>query len=1090
MNTVQFERYFAVRTPKQHQADDLIRTGQSVSYAFDLPDADLSACHRLFFTGETGMFYQWKDEPDAMKMYQEIEDALDAEHAERSRFCLDLSMKKPECYTKRVLYETTWPPTLSYLSAYPGGEDCLFGICAKAEGLCLDATEASCLRFVLEIWEKREGVPANQTGRRADRRYVVDIPTGTYPLTKIEIPVKLPVETTAYVAATLEGRGYSGKVWVECPQLAFSYRGAYLNALPDFNTSGMDNLFFDWMGVNISKKEWPEFTIALNGQIIHDGELFERCHRYAEMEVAIPAGLLKPSGNRVTFTLNSRYFGTLPYAFREVAILEQPGGYPFAVVALPEVANIREDIPVLIKTAEAGMTVAFACADGALTAPVAMTFPERGLNVYPLRAHTLCNGAVFTLSAEGKTVECVIPRMIEREADDVITGTSDQVYVSQNPDEVEEYLAWYIANHVGNFLTTRPIYRWGGARTLNPDAWALQTRICNGMGIKYAHMTEGRDLPGIGANPSVEMLAGEHFLGRQFHEKDGQMFYWGTSIFGANRRRDMYYNLAQRLFLDDPDHTDDSFRPENFFSLCGRVTWNHTENVGGDMRKMGEDATAKLARMRNGTPRHTGPSILSRYFYEAGFDHFGAELMYGTMETNTPFLRGTAKAYGKHRFGAHHAMQWSSSPHDAPEKYRRYRLALYVGYMQGITDINTEEGLWHIEEYYSYFHRFTATCRAYLRHQQDFCRYVLAHTRRGQFYAPMAYIHGRYDGTVGFGHSVFGVSGLRECDAEKSWSELLKLFYPLSRPGDSIYIHDCPARPVGYYTGTPRGQVDAVPLSGSVNVLPNYRAVAFAGYNMATVEDLDRISAYLAQGGTVILAWPHLSTTTSRAEIEANRFALLDHPLTRRLTAGAAEFAPTTVEGCDVEICTNLASDAVITARTAEGLPLRAAFAVGQGRLVLINAKAYPHHAAIRALYTETVRATHDALIADELAWISCGEDIEFAVYAHENGNRDIYVLAVDWYNDPDCARAFTLRLGDDCYAMQLPFGQMMKIAVCGSRAAFANVEDAEIVFSDSDTVRVSGLGEGTVLTVADGGRLTEYPLNFVRDAAVDVALP
>lgn len=328
MNTAIFEQYFPIRDPEEHAQDDLVRTGQSISYAFDLPNVSFSAGHRLFFTGETGMFYLWKNEPDAMKMYQEIEDALDAEHAERSRFCLDLSMQMPEHYTKRVIYETKWPPTLSYLSAYPSSEDCLFGICAKADGLCLDATmEDSCLRFVLELWEKREGVPVNLTGRMADHRYTLEIPVGTYPLTKLELPVKIPVETTAYAVVTLEGRGYAGNVWFECPQLSFPYRGKYLNVLPDFNTSGMDNLFFDWMGVNISKKEWPVFTITINGQIIHDGEIFERCHRYAEMEVAIPAGLLKSVGNSVTFTLNSHYFGTLPYAFREVAIIEQPGGH-------------------------------------------------------------------------------------------------------------------------------------------------------------------------------------------------------------------------------------------------------------------------------------------------------------------------------------------------------------------------------------------------------------------------------------------------------------------------------------------------------------------------------------------------------------------------------------------------------------------------------------------------------------------------------------------------------------------------------------------------------------------------------------------
>ena len=51
--------------------------------------------------------------------------------------------------------------------------------------------------------------------------------------------------------------------------------------------------------------------------------------------------------------------------------------------------------------------------------------------------------------------------------------------------------------------------------------------------------------------------------------------------------------------------------------------------------------------------------------------------------------------------------------------------------MHGITDINTEEGLTHIEEYYSYFNRFDECCRAFLKEQQDFFRYTRTHTVSG-----------------------------------------------------------------------------------------------------------------------------------------------------------------------------------------------------------------------------------------------------------------------------------------------------------------------------------------------------------------------
>jgi hypothetical protein len=1083
-----FEKYFAVRDPKKYSEDDVIRPGKSISFDFDLEDCDLSARHRLFFTGETQMFYMWKNEPDAKKMYYEIEDALNSENAERARYCLDLSMRTPKKYTKRVVYETKWPPKLSYLRAYPDGEECLLSIFAKAKDLKL-AEGKSYLRYMLEIWEKREDNPDKLTNRPADKKYVIDIPEGSYPMKKLELPVEISKDNTAYIAVTVEGLGYSGNIYVENPSLFYYYHGNPVNVLPNFNTAGPNSEFFDWLGMNISKKEWPEFNINLNGECIYDDEIFERCHRYAEMEVAIPEGILKKKGNTLTFTLNSEYNGTLPYGFREIAILEQPGGHPFEIIAIPEVADCGKDIPILIRTERENLSVKFECEGGELVAPSKVTFENKGLNVLKIKAEKPCNNADFRLVCDGYAAECRIPRMIERDDDKVITGTSDQVYISQNYDEVEEYLSWYIANGVGNFLTSRPIYRWGGARVLEPESWAMETRILNDMGIKYAHMTEGRDLPGIEVNPSVEMLEGEHFLGRQMHEKDGQMYYWGTNIFGATRMIDMYFNLAQRIFMEKPEYTDDTFRPENYTVINDGVTWPHAVNIDNDMKKTGDDSVEKLSIMRNGNPRHTGPSIMSRYFYNAGFDFFGAELMYGSMETNVCFLRGSAKAYGKDRFGAHHAMQWSSSPHDAEEKYRRYRLALYVGYMQGITDINTEEGLWHIEEYYSYFNRFTDACKAYLKQQQDFTRYVVSHSRRGRYYSPMAYVHGRYDGMLGFGkNKSFGIRDFKDCDAEKSWEDLLKLFYPLSRPNDPIYYHNCPAEAVGYYSGTPSGNVDSVPLEGGTNVLPEYKAISFVGYNFATAEDMDTVYDYVLNGGTVVLSWPHLSITTNRNDIVLNKFEIIKHPFVEAITEGDPIFESEVINGNMVDVCSNLSSDFTVLEKTEAGMPLKAEKSVGKGKIVLINAKAYPHHPAVSDIFVNTVKEINSELIAKENVWIECGNDVEFTVYDREDGKRDIYVLAVDWYNSPETMRSFTLRIGKHRYSVEIPFGIMLKITAMGDKAAFVLSENAETDFDGENTVTVQGAGD-MILKVAQNGAITDIPMHFGNSHKLNISI-
>lgn len=77
-----------------------MKKGELAEYRFDLKDADLSYKHRLFFTGETKLYYLFKDEPDMANVYCQIEDALDNEHAHYSRYALNLSMKKCGIYQK------------------------------------------------------------------------------------------------------------------------------------------------------------------------------------------------------------------------------------------------------------------------------------------------------------------------------------------------------------------------------------------------------------------------------------------------------------------------------------------------------------------------------------------------------------------------------------------------------------------------------------------------------------------------------------------------------------------------------------------------------------------------------------------------------------------------------------------------------------------------------------------------------------------------------------------------------------------------------------------------------------------------------
>ncbi len=64
--------------------------------------------YRLFVTGETGLFYQWKDEPDYQFQYRTLSDCLDTAHARQSHYCLNLSVKTPVDYVRRAYAPTSF----------------------------------------------------------------------------------------------------------------------------------------------------------------------------------------------------------------------------------------------------------------------------------------------------------------------------------------------------------------------------------------------------------------------------------------------------------------------------------------------------------------------------------------------------------------------------------------------------------------------------------------------------------------------------------------------------------------------------------------------------------------------------------------------------------------------------------------------------------------------------------------------------------------------------------------------------------------------------------------------------------------------
>ncbi|MBQ7799755.1 MAG: hypothetical protein IJ370_04620 [Oscillospiraceae bacterium] len=1085
------EKYTRIFKAESLEKRPFIKPFEDISFEVNC-ESTAEKRFRLFFTGETNIHYTWKSEPDCWVSYGKIDDSLSSKDAYKAQYCVKLEgCDYPKILYKKVLGEANlnyfpasyfdyqkWQPVLSYLPLGDFTEEWKSGIFIKGENIV--KKDGAKLRMLLEVREYQRGVSRHDITVPPTIVYEIDFPEGSYDWHEITKEIILP-KTTCSVCVFIEAENFEGNLYLESPYI-ISSNG--FNILPDFSVSGGQRTIYNWLGQNLSKKEWPNFEISANGEVFFSGELFERCHRNSECEVNIPDGVLKAGKNTITIKLTSDFRDAPSYSINEVALLEEPKN-DFNVISCPEVITAGAPFSLLLQinrpvslTLESDKVYKFD--------DEALVFDKEGLVALRLICDKVVNDLTFTLKTEEHREQCTVMRSVEKPMDDkVIVGSSDMVYVRQTPEAMDNFLRFYMGNQIGNFITIRPVYRWSGTRKYNHDVFSKFVPLMNKLGMKYVNMTDGREPSGQCSNPPIEVMEKSYdgiesgFLGRQKHEQDGAYNYWFYNDFSENYDRELHYDLMMRNFQQNLDTTSHfEHAPGEQFFIGEELSIFKHKYLPDDMQGMHDFVVSQLHDNKYNNTRHTGPSFMYKYIYEAGFDWVGGELMYGPFEPVIAAMRGASRGYKKNNgLGAHLALQWSTYPHDVAEKYRRFRLALYICYMHGITDINTEEGITHIEEYFSYFNRFTDCCRSFLKQQQDFFRYTRTHTRSGEFYAPFAFLHGRCDGFSGFNRSrIWGKENWKFCGSEQSW-DLIKAFYPVSEL-DGIYRHFCPTdEPVGFFTGTPRGNTDIIPIEKGE--FDRYKAISFAAYNKADAHDFDNLVSYVENGGTLIMGWPHLSVTTDRASIENGKLTYINHKLVDIVAGSHAVFARDFFNGEAIDVCRNVKYDDVI-ATTDSGIPLAFIKTYGKGKIYFVNAEQYPSHEGVKPIYDVIIAEVSDSINASEKSIITCGNDVGYTVYEQADGSRHFYVLAVDWYKDPEVMRQAKLRVERNKYDIDVPFGSMLKIVVKDDVAAWSEDESVEILLITENIITLQGYGK-TKIKIAHGGSLVEREIDFTK---------
>ena len=238
--------------------------------------------------------------------------------------------------------------------------------------------------------------------------------------------------------------------------------------------------------------------------------------------------------------------------------------------------------------------------------------------------------------------------------------------------------------------------------------------------------------------------------------------------------------------------------------------------------------------------------------------------------------------------------------------------------------------------------------------------FIETHTRRGELKSNVAVIQGRNDAWKSFGRgSLWSQKGDKwQFNKATESFDLLKVFYP------NNIVDGC--GPNGWFTSTPYGTIDILPIEAPQDVMNKYKAMVFLGWNSFDESDFLRIRNYVFDGGTLVLTAAHLN-----AELQP------DQP---------AKF-PT--------------NDAVIREMLGDNykaLNGKTVIPFGSGKIIYFPQAAYPAESSLRSQYEETMRELATETVNKELpsGWIESAPSVGFTVWDNKD-HRTIYLLNTDW---------------------------------------------------------------------------------------------